>query len=388
MSRTFSRRARMVGLSLVELMVAMVIGLILMLGVVQIFSASHAASRLSEGASRVQENARFALDFLERDIRMAGHMGCVNDQAHVVKNLGDPVNHLSATAGSGSPLDFRVSIQGYEAPGTAPDDALVLGGTWDAPENLPTSIAGLSPAPAGGSDILVLRYLAAEGVPVNLITLSDGNSIIRGATDRIERLRSDGVASPTLFGIADCGHADVFEGALSGNEITANAVDLSRYTAQPTGQTMLYRAESLVYYIGINGDTGQPGLRRARADATGEYTVNEEVVEGIENLQLMFGLDTTETIAVDTPPAGSITEAAIANDVSTGTDEAAAGQWLRVGQVRIGLLASSPEPSSSVVPAVGPSALGVQFTPAARNDGRYRGSYEVSVALRNRLFGN
>lgn len=388
MSRTFSRRARMVGLSLVELMVAMVIGLILMLGVVQIFSASHAASRLSEGASRVQENARFALDFLERDTRMAGHMGCVNDQAHVVKNLGDPVNHLSATAGSGSPLDFRVSIQGYEAPGTAPDDALVLGGTWDAPENLPTSIAGLSPAPAGGSDILVLRYLAAEGVPVNLITLSDGNSIIRGATDRIERLRSDGVASPTLFGIADCGHADVFEGALSGNEITANAVDLSRYTAQPTGQTMLYRAESLVYYIGINGDTGQPGLRRARADATGEYTVNEEVVEGIENLQLMFGLDTTETIAVDTPPAGSITEAAIANDVSTGTDEAAAGQWLRVGQVRIGLLASSPEPSSSVVPAVGPSALGVQFTPAARNDGRYRGSYEVSVALRNRLFGN
>lgn len=388
MSRTFSRRARMAGLSLVELMVAMVIGLILMLGVVQIFSASHAASRLSEGASRVQENARFALDFLERDIRMAGHMGCVNDQAHVVKNLGDPVNHLSATAGSGSPLDFRVSIQGYEAPGTAPEDALVLGGTWDAPENLPTSIAGLSPAPAGGSDILVLRYLAAEGVPVNLITLSDGNSIIRGATDRIERLRSDGVAAPTLFGIADCGHADVFEGALSGNEITANAVDLSRYTAQPTGQTMLYRAESLVYYIGINGDTGQPGLRRARADATGEYTVNEEVVEGIENLQLMFGLDTTETIAVDTPPAGSITEAAIANNVSTGTDEAAAGQWLRVGQVRIGLLASSPEPSSSVVPAVGPSALGVQFTPAARNDGRYRGSYEVSVALRNRLFGN
>lgn len=78
-----NRRATMAGLSLVELMIALVISLVLMLGVVQVFMASQAASRLSEGASRVQENARFALDFLERDIRMAGHMGCVNDQAQI-----------------------------------------------------------------------------------------------------------------------------------------------------------------------------------------------------------------------------------------------------------------------------------------------------------------
>ena len=121
------------GLSLVELMVAMVIGLIIMFAVVQVFMASQAASRLSEGAARVQENARFALDFIERDVRMAGHMGCVNDQAHVVKNMGDPVNHLVAARGGGSPLDFGVSIQGYEAPGTAPDDTLTIGQNWEAP---------------------------------------------------------------------------------------------------------------------------------------------------------------------------------------------------------------------------------------------------------------
>ena len=68
-------RMRQAGLSLVELMIAMVIGLLLMLGVIQVFIASQAASRLSEGVARVQENGRFALDFLERDVRMAGHMG-------------------------------------------------------------------------------------------------------------------------------------------------------------------------------------------------------------------------------------------------------------------------------------------------------------------------
>jgi type IV pilus assembly protein PilW len=383
-----SRPTRMAGVSLVELMIAMVIGLIIMLGVIQIFSASSAASRLSEGASRVQENARFALEFLERDLRMAGHMGCVNDQAHVVKNLGDPVNNLGVDAGSGSPLDFRVSIQGYDAPGTSPGDTLALGGDWSAPTGMPDSITGLVPAPAGGSDVLVLRFLDSEGVPVNQIAASGGSSVVTGDADRVARLVKDGVAEPTLFGVADCGHADVFAGSLSGNEVTGTSVDLSRYTVQPTGQTMLYRAESIVYYVGVNPTTGVNGLRRARADSTGSYTINEEVVEGIESLQLMFGLDTTENISLTAPPVGSITESAIASDVSTGTDAAAASQWLRVGQVRVGLLATSPDPASSVTPANNPSVLGVEFAQGTTNDGRYRAPYEVTVALRNRLFGN
>lgn len=377
----------MAGVSLVELMIAMVIGLIIMLGVIQIFSASSAASRLSEGASRTQENARFALEFLERDLRMAGHMGCVNDQAHVVKNLGDPVNNLGVNAGSGSPLDFRVSIQGYEAPGTAPGDSLTLGADWTAPSTLPGSISGLSPEPAGGSDVLVLRFLDAEGVPVNQISASGGNSVVTIA-DRAERLTKDGVPEPTLFGVADCGQADVFAGTLSGTEVTATGVNLSRYTVQPTGQTMLYRAESIVYYVGLNSTTGVNGLRRARADATGNYVINEEVVEGIESLQLMFGLDTTADISVTTPPVGSITESEIATNVSEGTDADAAAQWLRVGQVRVGLLATSPDRASAVAPANNASVLGVQFAPGGTNDGRYRAPYEVTVALRNRLFGN
>ncbi|MBD4909085.1 prepilin-type N-terminal cleavage/methylation domain-containing protein, partial [Xanthomonas citri pv. citri] len=53
-------RSRMSGLSLIELMIALVIGLVLLLGVIQIFSASRTAAQLSEGASRAQENGRFA----------------------------------------------------------------------------------------------------------------------------------------------------------------------------------------------------------------------------------------------------------------------------------------------------------------------------------------
>ncbi|HEL3170163.1 TPA: PilW family protein [Stenotrophomonas maltophilia] len=385
---TMKRRTAMAGLSLVELMVALVISLVLMLGVVQVFIASQTASRLSEGASRVQENARFALDFLERDIRMAGHMGCVNDQAHVVKNQGDPVSHLGATSGAGSPLDFSVSIQGFDAPGTAPGGSLALGADWSAPQGLPAAIAGLSPAPAGGSDVLLLRFFAPMGVPVTAISSDGGDALLDVDSDHVARLTSDGISTPTLFGIADCGHADVFAGTLSAARVTATSLDLSRYVAQPTGQTMLYRAESMVYYVGINPETKQPGLRRARADSDGEYKINEELVEGIESLQLMYGLDNTANISISAPPAGNITQLAAAGGVSTDANAEGAAQWLRVGQVQVGLLARSPSPSSSAQSANALSVLGVEFTNSDKPDGRYRSSYEVSIALRNRLFGN
>ncbi|WP_202902289.1 PilW family protein, partial [Xanthomonas maliensis] len=91
------------------------------------------------------------------------------------------------------------------------------------------------------------------------------------------------------------------------------------------------------------------------------------------------------------PPLGNISTQAIASDVSTATDATAAGQWRRVGQVQVGILARSPAPAAAerATSAVSyPSALGVSFTPPDKNDGRYRMTYESTIALRNRLFGN
>ena len=66
------------GLSLVELMVAVTLSMVLMLGIFQIFSSSKQTSRAQDALARVQENARFALDLLTHDIRMAGQLGCNN----------------------------------------------------------------------------------------------------------------------------------------------------------------------------------------------------------------------------------------------------------------------------------------------------------------------
>lgn len=346
------------GLSLIELMIALVIGTVLVLGMVQVFAASRTAYQLSEGMGRVQENGRFALDFLQRDIRMAGHFGCVNDQARL-QTAGRFKSHFTADGA----LDFGYSIRGY-------DNATPSGLT-------------LSPARIVGTDTIVLRFLRGNGAPVTAIDASTGTVDIDPA--RWTSLTEGGVPLPELFGVADCTYSDVFAAdsidADTGRVVApaAAADGLGLYgTNAGGGPAMLYRAEALVYYIG-QGAGGQPSLWRARIRADGS-TASEELVEGVEDMQLRYGMDRSADAA---NPSGFI---ASQGDASALEDTAA--DWRRVGQVQVALLLASPHSAASLQ-AGGDTALslfGVAASPPT--DGRYRAVYETSIALRNRLYGN
>ncbi|WP_374318373.1 PilW family protein [Pseudoxanthomonas kaohsiungensis] len=380
-----SFRRRQAGLSLIELMIALLIGSILLIGLVQVFGASRTAYQTSEGLARVQENARFAIDYLQRDIRMAGHFGCVNDQAHWVKGAGDLVNHLGTTPAA---LDFGVSISGYEASNTAPGQVVTSGSAatgWSPA--LPAQIAALNPSP--GSDIIALRFLAGEGVPATALVNTGSDTAVTFPSGRAAVLTSEGVSTPSLFGVADCSHVDVFQGAISGATVQSSggADFAAQYTTSPSGQTLLYRAESIVFYV-APGASGQPALWRARANAAGAYpaAAREELVEGIESLQFLYGQDATAVIDPATPPVGNITSQDTAETLTADVNE-----WRRVGLVQIGVLAVSPNPAAAMAPgatATQPRVLGVRFAPPATADARIRNGYEVTVALRNRLFGN
>src|SRR5690606_30860013 len=64
------------GISLVELLIAMALGLMLSLGVIQVFDSHRVSYRTQEALSQVQESARVAMAVLSRDIRLAGFWGC------------------------------------------------------------------------------------------------------------------------------------------------------------------------------------------------------------------------------------------------------------------------------------------------------------------------
>lgn len=90
--------ARQRGFSLVELMVAMTLGLTLVLGVSQLFLASKRSFVLQQHLAAVQENARFVLTRISRDLRQAGVFGCLDLQ------------RLPAATRSQLPADFAEPI--------------------------------------------------------------------------------------------------------------------------------------------------------------------------------------------------------------------------------------------------------------------------------------
>lgn len=351
---------RQAGLSLIELLVAMAIGVVMVLGMVQVFAASRAAYQLSEGMARAQENGRFAMDFLQRDIRMAGHFGCVNDQARRVSTLN---NTFQSNFAANGPLDFGFSIRGYE-------------------DASPTGIT-LSPARIAGTDSIVLRFLRGNGIPVLTVDASaPGAPWVAVDPAKWSTLQDSGVASPEIFGVADCTYVNVFAAASTnpgtGRVVAPAGVDLGRFGTSPGGgPAMLHRAEVVVYYIGL-GASGTPSLWRARLNGTGAVT-SEELVEGIENLQFRYGMDRNDA----SDPTGFMASQGTAAGVGT-TDL----DWRRVGQVQVALLASSPGPASSAQRAAATplNLLGTTVTPA--DDSRYRAVYETTIALRNRLYGN
>lgn len=403
-SRQTVVRGRARGLSLIELMVAILLSSILVLGLVEVFAASRSAYQLSQGVARAQENSRFAMDFLLRDLRMVGHTGCVNDQALTMAGGGGITSHFDPAVYQ---LRFDVSVQGYEATGTAPAEARTLPatpiagaeGAWVP--NLPTELTAGSNPPIAGSDVIVLRYLAPIGTTLASFTPGTTAVAVPGAGGGA--VATEFATTRSLFALADCQRASVFQATAINATTGAVSVGPSGLNAPPAGggglsglesyaggQAVLYRAETVAYYVGVNS-AGNPALYRRRWEAAPNGplgVVTEEMVEGIESLQLLFGEDSAAVTAA--APTGYInamsTAASIGNPIpATAAGATAVARWRRVGAVQLGILSRSIQPSGNAERPV-ESLLGVALTPP--NDTHYRSSYETTVALRNRMFGN
>lgn len=405
-----SRRLQ-AGLSLIELMVALLLSGLLMLGLIEIFSASRASYQMAQGLARAQESSRFAIDALQRDARMSGHFGCVSDQAHFyaangmfgelfLNNRAD----FSTLPANNEALRFDYSLRGYEARNTGPANTLNLTtglvegvvGDW-VPALPPALFNGLSPKPVRGSDILVLRFLSPESAEVTGFVTGNPATITVNATQW--PILKQATAAPALFGIADCRSAVMFQATqitenAGGVLITVRSNGLNKIAFDgsdtfASGQARLYRAESFVYYVGLSDETEQPVLFRARFNAVAggsdvvlDTGLAEEVVDGVENLQFLYAQDVITNPAQ--PPTGVI------NGVQTAAsllpDSNSQGGWQRVGGLQVGMLIRSNDPASATPRAVAPRSLGMQLT--LPDDGRYRAVYETNIALRNRLYGN
>lgn len=135
------------GFTLIELMVAMLLGLIVIAGVVSVFLAAQQSYRTNQALGDVQDGSRIAFEMMARDIRDAGLNGC--DNSGRVANV---LNNSPTGGGTDWWADMGNAVHGYGAGSPTADPALTVG-----------SAAGQQVA---GTDSLQLLGAADSGLSV------------------------------------------------------------------------------------------------------------------------------------------------------------------------------------------------------------------------------
>lgn len=365
MHRFIASRASQRGITLVEMMIAMLLGLLLIAGISQAFLSNRQTYQVTEGMSRIQENGRFALEAMNFRIRMAGYIGCISE-VQIYNNLETP-DGFAFALGNG--------IEGFEASGTAPGSTVALAGPaagWSPA--LPADIAGrVQP----GSDVVVVRNLSAEASPLVPPYQQSAGIFIDadvGLYARGDILVATDCQKASVFQVAD-NPSQATGGGAVGIRLDHSAGAVTPGNAQPVvwGTEQAYgagselsRMETWVFYVG-RGATG-PALfqRRLRVSGTTASLVSEELVEGVDNMQILYGLDTSGDGSVDQYQAASgVTD------------------WGQVASVRVALLLRAPEEYGLETDTQEYLVNGTTVT--APGDRRVRQVFSTSVAVRNRL---
>lgn len=336
-------KTRLRGLTLIELMIALTLSMLVLGVIIAILMGSRQTYRVNEAMTRMQDNARYAFQVLSRDIRGAGYFGCAGADVVPTNTLNGPTDFL---------YSFGRAIQGYEATGSS---------AWTpAPDGSITS-------PLGGTDIIVIRGVEGSDVNVPSYTIT-APSTAPGSTDDPKVPSASGLATGDVVLVSDCLAAAIFQitgmtagafytvGHVAGAGAPGNATkDLGKAY---TGGKIL-KIATRVYYIRTNAD-GRPALYRKAGAAAAE-----EVVEGVENMQVQYGEDTS--------PNRDLTA-----DVYRNAD--AVADWSRVVSVRVSLLMQTID-NNVASQAQRYTYNGATTTPADR---RLRQIYSTVIALRNR----
>lgn len=398
------------GFSLVELMIAIVLGLLVTDAMVAMFVSVRSAARTTEGVAGLSDSGRYALDSIEQVVRGAGNLAC-NSTAPVSAagiNLVRLENILNAT---GSPLltNYDQPLSGYEANGSAPGDTITISATpallaapgandWHSTATLGADLDATlvnPPVPAGqatptgtpiaGSDILVVHETLPSSVPA--YTTEDAT----GASQFTISSGTTFSGAGQIAAISNCAQAQVFElgGFSSGTQtvtVAGAAMPGNRLgTLDPNGGdfpvgSQIDPVDVVVFYVGIGAD-GDGALFRYDGNGGvigGPYSTNEELVPDVENMQILYGIETATSAATQTA-AGYVTADQV-ETLNTVTHD-----FNGVISVRIALLVASPPgavPKGTGVTASPPTLLGTNWTLAAP-DNRMRKVYEQTMYLRN-----
>lgn len=370
MPMNMRRRSRQAGLSVVELLVSLVISMAVVAGSVQVVVTSKKNFLDQDEVTFIQTNARFAIDLLAKDIRMAGYMGCATQgSVQVANSISDDaggyisMHGLRGFDGELSTADFPADIKADTTLGT---DAILVrraaeSGEMDVSSHNPASAvihvwenhsyqpgSTLVVADASCRNVGIFQVSGPNGLPANHINHNTG-----GSTKNCTKIVKGQFVCDSSCKAVSCGGYGTATGEYG-----------------PGSKVMEF--VSRVYYIGEStAMPGMPALKRSVLNVNGApSTRSEELALGVEAMEILYGVDSTGDGDVDQ------FRSAVDMDLN-GDGTVSDSEWDQVNTVKLNLVFRSQNP---VLPKA------EQRTLAGKNyDDRFmRQLVSSTVKIRNR----
>ncbi|MFT5419524.1 MAG: type IV pilus assembly protein PilW [Candidatus Endobugula sp.] len=272
--RYLSLKACQSGLSLVELMISITLGLLIMVGVLQLYATSNVNARTSQGASRIQENIRYAMTRIGDDIAQAGNIKCAKGTA--ITGMLGAGNADGVTVGNWDDFDDSYvsgidNTDDGDDPLTDADRLIVKYVDYSEPYTIANAAAttiNLAPAPAPAITLAAGDTVAAGNCRRMAIFVTAA-AVVNGTT----------VTSPANHAL-DLTNASGFLYAGNTGAYTYSIGNSA------SGACAVGTLENCSLYRGKNGVF--PG---------------DELVQGVHGLQVMYGTEAGGTVGYVVAPA-------------------------------------------------------------------------------------
>lgn len=329
MPRTFKHDAvpaAQRGMSLVEVMVAITVGLILVAGLVQFFVGNKRSYQVLEAVNGLQENGRYAMRIVSESLHAADHWGGV--EGKLVTSANPAVVGIGGCDGPWA-LDVSEGLMSFDGAATSP---------------LPAGCVSNANYLAN-TDVFVVRHAGGEYFPAATAN-GTGNAIWVNATVGANARITDGTAINPVdtLGVYHYPY-----------RVTAYYI---RPCSNPAGAD-----------CAATDDGGNPIPTLVRLNLVGNELTEQSLVTGVEQMQLEYGVDTNAD--------GN-------TDFYGNATQLTASQWANVVSVRIGLVFRTDKRGTMADTATYNLPGGFAYTPSVNDQAFARKVFTRVIQIRNR----